>query len=89
MNPSGTVTSGATGAGAVLVLAMYALLALVIAVPASRWYHLLEVPAPDLLVAAVAIAVVGCALIELIHRVHHARVVRPTLHRASPGTSLD
>lgn len=71
----------------VLVLAMYALLALVIAVPVSRWYHLLEVPAPDLLVAAVAIALAGCALIELIHRVHHALVVKPTLHLVSPGAT--
>ncbi|XNZ00282.1 HAD-IC family P-type ATPase [Micrococcus luteus] len=75
-----------TKRAAVLVLSMYALLALVLAVPGSRWYHLLEVPSPDLLVAAVGIAVVGCVLIELIHRVHHARVVRPTLHVASPGT---
>ena len=71
---------------AVLVLAMYALLALVLSVPVSRWYHLLEVPSSDLLVAAVTIALAGCALIELIHRVHHAKVVRPTLHAASPGT---
>lgn len=73
---------------AMLVLSMYALLALVLAVPVSRWYHLLEVPAPDLLLAAVAIAAVGCVLIELIHRVHHARVVRPTLHPAPPGATL-
>ena len=72
---------------AVLVLAMYALLALVLAVPASRWYHLIEVPAPDLLAAAVTIAVAGCALIELVHRVHHARVVRPTLQPVPPAAS--
>lgn len=64
---------------AVLVLAMYALLAGVVAVPASRWYHLVAAPSPELLAVAVGIAVVGCLLIELVHRVHHARVVRPAL----------
>ena len=36
----------------VLILAMYATLAAVVLVPASRWYHRMEVPPTDVLVAA-------------------------------------
>ena len=55
---------------------MYAVLAAVVLVPASRWYHQMEVPPADVLVAALVIAAVGCALIELIHQVHRRHVAR-------------
>ena len=60
----------------VLILGMYAVLAAVVLVPASRWYHQMEVPPADVLVAALVIAAVGCALIELIHQVHRRHVAR-------------
>ncbi|MCR8676517.1 HAD-IC family P-type ATPase, partial [Micrococcus sp. HG099] len=59
-----------------LVLAMYAVLAAVVLVPASRWYHQMEVPPADVLVAALVIAAVGCVLIEVIHQVHRRHVAR-------------
>lgn len=59
-----------------LVLAMYAVLAAVVLVPASRWYHQMELPPADVLTAALVIAVLGCALIELIHQRHRRHVAR-------------
>ncbi|MDY6055864.1 HAD-IC family P-type ATPase [Micrococcus sp.] len=57
-----------------LLAGMYVLLAAVVLVPISRWYHQMELPPADLLTASLAAAAVGCAVIEVIHRVHHARV---------------
>ena len=60
----------------VLILAMYAVLAAVVLVPASRWYHRMEVPPTDVLVAALVVAALGCGLIEVIHQVHRRHVAR-------------
>ena len=65
-----TMARPLTRGTAVLIAAMYAVLALVVLVPASRWYHVLEVPAPDVLTASLVIAGLACAGIEAIHRVH-------------------
>ncbi|WP_370643488.1 HAD-IC family P-type ATPase, partial [Micrococcus sp. ACRRV] len=67
-----------------VVAGMYALLAAAVLVPASRWYHQMELPAPDLLAASLAIALGGCVVVEAVHRIHHARVSVPG-RRAAEG----
>ncbi|GAA4758335.1 HAD-IC family P-type ATPase [Citricoccus nitrophenolicus] len=64
-----------------LVAAMYALLLLVLLVPASRTFHQFELPAPDLTAAAVGIGAVACLLLEGIHQLHRRR------HAVTPGAS--
>jgi cation-transporting P-type ATPase E len=59
-----------------LVVSMYVLLLVVLAVPASREFHQFEVPPVDLGLTAVAIGLVGCALLEGIHRFHRSRLAR-------------
>lgn len=54
--------------------AMYLLLLLVLAVPASREFHQFELPPPGLALAAVGIGAVACVLLELIHRLHRRRL---------------
>jgi cation-transporting P-type ATPase E len=61
-----------------LVVSMYVLLLVVLAVPASREFHQFEVPPVDLGLTAVAIGLVGCVLLEGIHRFHRSRLARGT-----------
>lgn len=56
-----------------LVAAMYALLLLVLLIPASREFHQFEIPPADLTLAAVAIGAVACVLLEGIHQFHRRR----------------
>ncbi|WP_396180110.1 HAD-IC family P-type ATPase [Citricoccus sp.] len=56
-----------------LIVAMYALLLLVLLIPASREFHQFEIPPWDLTVAAVAIGAVACVLLEGIHQFHRRR----------------
>lgn len=57
-----------------LIGSMYVLLFLVLVVPVSGWYHQFQMPAPDVVLAAVLCGLAGCLVIEIIHRVHHARL---------------
>ncbi|GAA1659992.1 magnesium-transporting ATPase [Citricoccus zhacaiensis] len=63
-----------------LVAAMYALLLLVLLIPASREFHQFEIPPVDLTLAAVTIGAVACVLLEGIHQFHRRR-------HAAPATS--
>ncbi|MFC0249601.1 HAD-IC family P-type ATPase [Citricoccus parietis] len=56
-----------------LVAAMYALLLLVLLIPASREFHQFEIPPVDLALAAVTIGAVACVLLEGIHQFHRRR----------------
>ncbi|MFC4428994.1 HAD-IC family P-type ATPase [Citricoccus alkalitolerans] len=56
-----------------LVAAMYALLLLVLLIPASREFHQFEIPPVDLTLAAVTIGAVACVLLEGIHQFHRRR----------------
>ena len=75
-----------TRATAALIGAMYALLAVTLLVPASRWYHLLELPTPDVLAAALGFGVLACAGIEAVHQVHRRRV-DPAARAMDPADS--
>lgn len=48
----------------VLILGMYALLALVLLMPISQHYHLFAMPSAELLAAAFGVTAAGCGLIE-------------------------
>ena len=61
---------------ALLGVGLVAVLAAVVLVPASRWYHQMETPPADVLTAALVVAAVGCGLIEVIHQVHRRHVAR-------------
>lgn len=73
-----TMARPLTRATAALVAAMYALLAAVVLVPASRWYHVLEIPTPEVLTASLVIGALACAGIEAVHQLHRRHVERTT-----------
>ncbi|MDO5634937.1 MAG: HAD-IC family P-type ATPase [Micrococcus sp.] len=72
----GTIARPLSRVTVALILSMYTVLALVVLVPASRWYHQLELPPTNVVVASLVIAAVACALIELIHQIHARHVER-------------
>nr|WP_246858457.1 HAD-IC family P-type ATPase [Citricoccus sp. SGAir0253] len=59
-----------------LIASMYALLVVVLVVPASQRFHQFEYPPLDLGLTAGGIGVVGCVLLELIHLRHRSWVRR-------------
>lgn len=52
-----------------LLVAMYALIAAVLAIPISQLYHQFTWPSQELMTASLVIGVVGCVILELLYRV--------------------
>lgn len=57
-----------------MLVILYGVFVLVLTVPISLWYHQFMLPPVPVMIAAVGIAVVGALGIEVVHRVHHARM---------------
>ena len=57
-----------------MLAALHIVFVLVLVVPASLWYHNFIVPPPPIIVAAVGIAALGALGIEIVYRIHDARM---------------
>ncbi|GAA4105535.1 HAD-IC family P-type ATPase [Enteractinococcus coprophilus] len=57
-----------------MLIGLYVVFILVLTVPVLLWYHQFILPPAPIIIAAVAIAVLGSVGIEIIHRIHDARM---------------
>ena len=65
-----------------MLIALHIVFMMVLTVPALLWYHKFILPPTPVLLAAVGIAVLGALGIEIVHRVHRARLG----HEQGPGS---
>lgn len=57
-----------------MLVVLHVVFVLVLVLPFSLWYHKFMLPPTPVLLAAVGSAVLGALGIEIIHRIHHARM---------------
>ena len=57
-----------------MLLALHIVFVLVLVVPLSQWYHHFILPPMPIIIAAVGIAALGALGIEIVHRLHSARM---------------
>ncbi len=57
-----------------MLMGLYGVFVLVLTVPALLWYHQFILPPTPVLFAAVGIAALGSTGIEIVYRIHHARM---------------
>ena len=57
-----------------MLIVLYIVFVLVLIVPISQWYHQFILPPTPIIVAAVGIAALGAVGIEIIYRIHDARM---------------
>lgn len=57
-----------------MLILLHVIFVLVLVVPVSQWYHKFILPPAPIIIAAVGIAALGAIGIEIIHRLHHARI---------------
>jgi len=57
-----------------MLIALHIIFILVLVVPLSQWYHHFILPPTPIIIAAVGIAALGALGIEVIHRIHDARM---------------
>ena len=57
-----------------MLIVLYVVFILVLTVPVLLWYHQFILPPTPIIIAAVAIAALGSIGIEIIHRIHDARM---------------
>lgn len=57
-----------------MLIALHIIFILVLVVPLSQWYHHFILPPTPIIIAAVGIAAFGALGIEVIHRIHDARM---------------
>lgn len=57
-----------------MLMVLHVVFVLVLVVPFSLWYHKFILPPTPIILAAVGIAALGALGIEIIHRIHHARM---------------
>lgn len=64
-----------------MLVLLHVAFVLVLVVPVSQWYHQFILPPMPILLAAVGIAALGALGIEIVYRIHDARVGSATQHR--------